>query len=99
MEKRHGVARGVIAKDCVYWSHETFTCAQGGCAKAETDALARAFGEAGKADIMLANTKGFTGHPMSVGIEGETGGAWSVEADLPPACAQTWLRRHRCSAG
>jgi hypothetical protein len=92
MEKQHGIPRAEIAKDCVYWSHETFTCAQGGCAKAETDALECAFGTAGKSSIMLANTKGFTGHPMGVGFEGAfacTPSPLSRPHTVSHACVQT----------
>jgi acyl carrier protein len=49
-------------------SHETFTPARGGSAAAEVTALRENFGEAAK-EIVVANTKGFTGHPMGVGIE------------------------------
>lgn len=69
LEHRFGIDRHKLAEDCVYYSHETFTCSKGGCAKAELDALAAALGEDSKAKVLVCNTKGFTGHPMGVGIE------------------------------
>jgi malonyl CoA-acyl carrier protein transacylase len=57
-----------IAGDTMFMSHETYTPARGGSASAEADALRAAFGpDAGK--VAVANTKGFTGHPMGAGIE------------------------------
>jgi acyl transferase domain-containing protein len=67
-ERKHGLARSAMARELVFISHETYTPARGGSAAAEVMALRRAFG--GMADsIVIANTKGFTGHPMGVGIE------------------------------
>ena len=52
----------------VFVSHETYTPARGGSASAEIHALRRVFGD--DADqIVIANTKGFTGHAMGTGIE------------------------------
>ncbi len=52
----------------VFVSHETYTPARGGSAAAEVNALRRVFGP--DADrIVIANTKGFTGHAMGAGIE------------------------------
>ena len=52
----------------MFVSHETYTPARGGSAAAEIHALRQVFGE--DADrIVIANTKGFTGHPMGVGLE------------------------------
>ena len=57
-----------MAPEMVFVSHETYTPARGGSASAEINALRAVFG--GDADeIVIANTKGFTGHPMGVGIE------------------------------
>ncbi|MCK6547439.1 SDR family NAD(P)-dependent oxidoreductase, partial [Myxococcota bacterium] len=67
-EKRWGISRGAIADRTVFVSHETYTPARGGSAAAEIHALRAVF--RGAADhILIANTKGFTGHPMGVGIE------------------------------
>ncbi len=67
-EARCGIRRGEIAAKTVFVSHETYTPARGGSASAEIQALRRAFGP--QADqIVIANTKGFTGHAMGTGIE------------------------------
>jgi acyl transferase domain-containing protein len=68
VERRHGVDRSAIAPEMVFVSHETYTPARGGSAAAEVEALRGVFGPAA-ARIVVANTKGFTGHPMGVGIE------------------------------
>src|SRR6185503_9407033 len=57
-----------MAPATVFISHETYTPARGGSAAAEVKALRRVFG-AGADEVVVANTKGFTGHPMGVGIE------------------------------
>ena len=68
VEKQHGIGRAELARSMVFLSHETYTPARGGSAAAEVHALRRVFGaDAGR--IVVANTKGFTGHPMAVGIE------------------------------
>ena len=66
--ERRGVRREEIAPEMMFVSHETYTPARGGSAAAEIHALRQVFGD--HADrIVIANTKGFTGHPMGVGIE------------------------------
>ncbi|TAH51278.1 MAG: SDR family NAD(P)-dependent oxidoreductase [Chloroflexota bacterium] len=67
-ERRFGLNRYAIAPQTVFMSHETFTPARGGSASAEVVALRETFGDAAS-EIIVANTKGFTGHPMGVGIE------------------------------
>ncbi len=67
-EARTGVLRATMAPQLVFVSHETYTPARGGSAAAEVHALRRVFGSAAER-IVVANTKGFTGHPMGVGIE------------------------------
>ncbi len=63
-----GLRREDIADETVFISHETYTPARGGSAAAEIHALRHVFGE--NADrIVIANVKGFTGHPMGVGLE------------------------------
>ncbi len=57
-----------MAAQTVFISHETYTPARGGSASAEVAALRHTFGDAAN-EIIVANTKGFTGHPMGVGIE------------------------------
>jgi len=67
-EARWGVDRHALAQEMVFLSHETYTPARGGSAQAEVDALRHVFGPSADR-IVVANTKGFTGHPMAVGIE------------------------------
>ena len=57
-----------MAPDTVFFSHETYTPARGGSAQSEVKALRETFGESTN-KLVIANTKGFTGHPMAVGIE------------------------------
>ena len=52
----------------MFVSHETYTPARGGSAQAEIDALRFVFGDLAD-QIVITNTKGFTGHAMGVGIE------------------------------
>jgi len=67
-EAKRGISRREIAPKTVFISHETYTPARGGSASAEIHALRRVFGEkAGQ--VVIANTKGFTGHAMATGIE------------------------------
>jgi acyl transferase domain-containing protein/acyl carrier protein len=63
-----GVDRHTIAPETVFVSHETYTPARGGSAAAEIYALKQVFGS-GADQIVIANTKGVTGHPMGVGVE------------------------------
>ncbi len=67
-EREWGIDRRQIAGETVFVSHETYTPARGGSASAEVVALRRVFGDAVDR-IVVANTKGHTGHPMAVGIE------------------------------
>jgi acyl transferase domain-containing protein/NAD(P)-dependent dehydrogenase (short-subunit alcohol dehydrogenase family)/acyl carrier protein len=67
-ESRYGISRQQIAPQTVFVSHETYTPARGGSASAEIHALRRVFGEAAD-QIVITNTKGFTGHAMGAGIE------------------------------
>ncbi len=67
-ERKWGVDRHAIAPKMVFVSHETYTPARGGSASAEIFALRGTFGPSVDS-IVMANTKGFTGHPMAVGIE------------------------------
>ena len=68
MERRWGLDRHTMAPNTVFFSHETYTPARGGSAQSEVKALRTTFGESTD-KILIANTKGFTGHPMGVGIE------------------------------
>jgi acyl transferase domain-containing protein/NAD(P)-dependent dehydrogenase (short-subunit alcohol dehydrogenase family)/acyl carrier protein len=67
-EARSGISRREIAPHTVFVSHETYTPARGGSASAEIHALRRVFGDVADR-IVIANTKGFTGHAMGTGIE------------------------------
>jgi acyl transferase domain-containing protein/acyl carrier protein/NAD(P)-dependent dehydrogenase (short-subunit alcohol dehydrogenase family) len=67
-ERRGGVPRQQLAEKMVFVSHETYTPARGGSASAEIHALRTVFGSAAD-KIVIANTKGFTGHAMGAGIE------------------------------
>ena len=67
-EARSGISRHEMASQMVFVSHETYTPARGGSASAEINALRRVFGAAAD-QIVIANTKGFTGHAMGAGIE------------------------------
>jgi malonyl CoA-acyl carrier protein transacylase/3-hydroxymyristoyl/3-hydroxydecanoyl-(acyl carrier protein) dehydratase len=68
MEQRWGLDRHEIASDTVFFSHETYTPARGGSAQSEVRALRDTFTHSTD-QLVIANTKGFTGHPMAVGIE------------------------------
>jgi len=68
VERRRGIRRADIAPEMVFVSHETYTPARGGSASAEVFALRQAFGPTADR-IVVANTKGATGHPMGVAIE------------------------------
>src|SRR5271165_3691040 len=67
-EAHSGIDRLQIAPKTVFVSHETYTPARGGSASAEINALRRVFGDAAD-QIVIANTKGLTGHAMATGIE------------------------------
>ena len=67
-ESFHGISRQQIAPHTVFVSHETYTPARGGSASAEINALRHVFGDAAD-QIVIANTKGQTGHAMGTGIE------------------------------
>ncbi len=63
-----GIDRAEIAPSLMFVSHETYTPARGGSAAAEVNALRHTFGALAD-DIVITNTKGFTGHAMGAGIE------------------------------
>ena len=67
-ETGSSISRHQIAPQTVFVSHETYTPARGGSASAEINALRRVFGDVADR-IVIANTKGFTGHAMGTGIE------------------------------
>ena len=67
-EAKAGIERHEIAPRTVFVSHETYTPARGGSAAAEIHALRKVFGKSAD-QIVIANTKGFTGHAMGAGVE------------------------------
>ncbi|SPF53310.1 Beta-ketoacyl synthase [Candidatus Sulfopaludibacter sp. SbA4] len=67
-ETHSGISRQQVAPHMVFVSHETYTPARGGSAAAEINALRRVFGSVADR-IVIANTKGMTGHAMGTGIE------------------------------
>ena len=67
-EKDFGLNRSDLAKQLVFISHETYTPARGGSASAEAYALKTTFGK-DVSNIIVSNTKGFTGHSMGAGLE------------------------------
>lgn len=71
VERDFGITRQEIAKHGVYYSHETFTNASptASCAFTEVTALKAAFGDELLQHLVVANTKGFTGHAMAVSFE------------------------------
>ncbi|MBK9968018.1 MAG: hypothetical protein IPP07_25370 [Holophagales bacterium] len=81
-ERKWGVDRHAIAPHTVFVSHETYTPARGGSASAEVFALRGVFG-ASADSIVMANTKGFTGHAMATGIE-DVVGVKMLETGLVP---------------
>ncbi|CAN0232427.1 unnamed protein product, partial [Laminaria digitata] len=68
VEERFDIDRAEIARRTVFVSHETFTPARGGSAAAEIETLRRTFGEHAN-EVVIANVKGFTGHPMGASTE------------------------------
>ena len=66
--RKYGVTAASIAPATVFMSHETYTPARGGSASAEIAALRATFGVQAN-QVVVANTKGFTGHPQGAGIE------------------------------
>jgi acyl transferase domain-containing protein/NAD(P)-dependent dehydrogenase (short-subunit alcohol dehydrogenase family)/acyl carrier protein len=67
-ESSRGISRREIAPKMVFVSHETYTPARGGSSSAEIFALRQVFGDVAD-QIVIANTKGLTGHAMATGIE------------------------------
>ena len=84
-EARHGISRHQIAPHTIFVSHETYTPARGGSASAEIHALRKVFGETADR-IVIANTKGMTGHAMATGIE-DVVAVKALETGLVPPVA------------
>ncbi len=84
-EAHSGISRKQIAPHTVFVSHETYTPARGGSASAEIHALRHVFGDAAD-QIVIANTKGQTGHAMATGIE-DVVAVKALETGIVPAVA------------
>ncbi|MGC8658686.1 MAG: SDR family NAD(P)-dependent oxidoreductase [Desulfomonilaceae bacterium] len=67
-EKQSGLSRHELARKMFFMSHETYSPKRGGSSSAEIKALRSTFGESART-IPIANTKGYTGHTMGVGVE------------------------------
>ena len=83
MEKDWDLNRHQIAQKMSFMSHEPATPPRGGSAAAEIQALRHTFGESAS-KIIITNTKGFTGHPMGVGIEDAVAIRGLVQGEFPP---------------
>jgi len=83
MENDWGLDRHAIASRMSFMSHEPATPPRGGSAAAEIHALRRTFG-ADASKIIITNTKGFTGHPMGVGIEDAVAIRGLAQGEFPP---------------
>ncbi|MEE2748171.1 MAG: beta-ketoacyl synthase N-terminal-like domain-containing protein, partial [Candidatus Thermoplasmatota archaeon] len=83
MENEWGFNRHSIAPRTSFMSHEPATPPRGGSAAAEIHALRRAFGDSAS-KIVITNTKGFTGHPMSAGIEDAVSIRGMCQGEFPP---------------
>ena len=68
LEQRFQIDRAEIARRTVFVSHETYTPARGGSAAAEIATLRKTFGKHAN-EVVIANVKGFTGHPMGASTE------------------------------
>eukprot|EP00300_Choanocystis_sp_HF-7_P033284 c45600_g1_i1.p2 GENE.c45600_g1_i1~~c45600_g1_i1.p2 ORF type:complete len:240 (+),score=62.27 c45600_g1_i1:95-721(+) len=71
VESRHGILPQDIARNGIYLSHETSTMSspKASCAYNEVQALRMSFGAELLKQLLIVNTKGFTGHPMGVSFE------------------------------
>ena len=83
MESDWNLNRHQIAERTSFMSHEPATPPRGGSAAAEIQALRRTFGDSAS-KIVIANTKGFTGHPMGTGIEDAVSIRGLCQGQFPP---------------
>ena len=67
-EEQSSLSRHDLARDVLFMSHETYSPKRGGSSAAEVRSLRQTFGDQARL-IPIANTKGFTGHTMGVGVE------------------------------
>ncbi|MGC8602261.1 MAG: SDR family NAD(P)-dependent oxidoreductase [Desulfomonilaceae bacterium] len=82
-ETQSGVSRHELAKKMFFMSHETYSPKRGGSSSAEIKALRSTFGESAPI-IPIANTKGYTGHTMGVGVEDVVALRCLQKRSLPP---------------
>jgi malonyl CoA-acyl carrier protein transacylase len=78
-----GLSVEQLAAKSFFMSHETYTPARGGSSAAEIEAIRRGFGEAAS-EILIANTKGFTGHCIAGSIEDLVTIKGLQRQELPP---------------
>jgi len=82
-EEHFSFQRSDLTAEMMFMSHETYTPARGGSAAAEIHALRQTFGSKAN-QIVIANTKGYTGHAMGVGIEDVVAVQALVQGRVPP---------------
>ncbi|MDP6857107.1 MAG: SDR family NAD(P)-dependent oxidoreductase [Candidatus Thalassarchaeaceae archaeon] len=68
MEEKWNLHRDSLVDNMTFMSHEPYTPPRGGSASAEVSSLRSVFGD-GASRILITNGKGYTGHPMGVGLE------------------------------
>jgi 3-oxoacyl-(acyl-carrier-protein) synthase len=68
IEREYGSKREDMATSMLFMSHESYTPARGGGTAAEIGSLRTTFGSKAS-NIIITNTKGFTGHLMGANIE------------------------------
>jgi malonyl CoA-acyl carrier protein transacylase len=78
-----GKPRAQWAPRAFFMSHETYTPARGGSAAAEVEALRHSFGSS-LPQVLVANTKGYTGHPMGATVEDAVAIKGLQRQQLPP---------------
>jgi 3-oxoacyl-(acyl-carrier-protein) synthase len=86
VERELGITRAEIAREGVYFSHETSTYASptSSCASNELHGLRKVFGEENFKHLLILNTKGFTGHPMGVSFEDVVAAEVLCSQRVPP---------------
>ncbi len=82
-EEQSGRSRDELANEMFFMSHETYSPKRGGSSAAEIHALRATFGD-NATKIPIANTKGFTGHTMGVGVEDVVALRCLQKSLLPP---------------
>ena len=95
IEDEQGISRQEICQHGVYFSHETSTNASpnSSCAANEVHALRETFGENLK-DLLILNTKGYTGHPMGVSFEDVVACEVLCTGKVPPIANGSVLDPH-----